>query len=220
MRRTIARRLVEAKTTVPHFYLTRDASGETLVALHAQLKQSGLQVSLNDLLIKALAIALVRHPTANASFTEEGIVRHGRIDIGIAVAIEEGLVTPVLRGAAEKPLRTIAAETRDLIARARARKLKADEFTGSTFSLSNLGMFGIREFAAIINPPESGILAVGAMEKRPIVVTDATGHDAIFVRPMMTLTLSCDHRVLDGALGAQLLGEIVGILEQPAVLML
>ncbi len=220
MRRTIARRLVEAKSTVPHFYVTMDADAEALVAFHAQLRsaagEDGVRVSLNDLVIKALAVALGRLPAANASWSDTGIVRHGRVDIGVAVSIEDGLVTPVVRAADQKTVGAIARETRDLIERARARKLRAEEFTGGTFSVSNMGMYGVREFAAIINPPESGILAVGAVEKRAVVAPD----DTIVARRRMTLTLSCDHRIIDGTLGAKLLGEIRKAIEQPILLSL
>ncbi len=221
MRKTIARRLVEAKQSVPHFYVTMDADVAALVDFHAGLKgASDIKVSLNDLIVKALALALVRVPAANASFTDAGIVRYAHVDVGIAVSIEDGLVTPVLRDAAQKSLGTIALESADLIARARARKLKADEFSGGTFSVSNMGMYGVTSFSAIINPPEGGILAVGAVQKRAVVVTDEDGEESLAIGKRMTLTLSCDHRVIDGALGAELLREVVRILEKPHVMAL
>ena len=223
MRKTIARRLVEAKSTIPHFYLTMDADGEALFDFHRQLKaaegEHGIKVSLNDLVIKALATALVRIPEANSSWGAEGIVRYGRVDIGVAVSIDEGLITPVVRSADRKSIGTIARETRDLVERARLRKLRPEEFSGSTFSLSNMGMYGVREFAAIINPPEAGILAVGALQKRAVVV-EVDGEDTLEIRRQMTLTLSCDHRVVDGALGARLLSEVVSVIESPVVLAL
>jgi pyruvate dehydrogenase E2 component (dihydrolipoamide acetyltransferase) len=221
MRKTIARRLVEAKQSVPHFYVTMDADVAALVDFHAGLKAaSDIKVSLNDLIVKALALALVRVPAANASFTDAGIVRYAHVDVGIAVSIEDGLVTPVLRDAAQKSIGTIALEAADLITRARARKLTAGEFSGGTFSVSNMGMYGVTSFSAIINPPEGGILAVGAVQKRAVVVTDEDGEESLAIGKRMTLTLSCDHRVIDGALGAELLREVVRILEKPHVMAL
>lgn len=221
MRRTIARRLVESVTTVPHFYVTMDARADALWAFHQQVKDaSDVRISLNDLVLKAVATALRRVPEANVSFGADGMLLHGRVDLGIAVSIEDGLVTPVLRGADQKSLGAIARESRDLIERARERKLRADEFTGSTFSVSNMGMLGVREFTAIINPPEGGILAVGAIEKRAMVVEGEAGEDTVAVRRMMTLTISADHRAIDGALAARLLGEIVRLIERPMSMVL
>jgi pyruvate dehydrogenase E2 component (dihydrolipoamide acetyltransferase) len=214
MRKTIARRLVESKTTVPHFYLTADADMEAAMAFREQVKEvHGAKLSVNDLIIKAAALALRRVPEANASFSDEGIIRYGRVDIGMAVAIEDGLVTPVIRSADVKTLGQIAAEAQDLAKRARDRKLKVEDMTGGTFSVSNLGMMGIKDFSAIINPPESCILAVGAVRKEPVVK-----NDQVVVGQRMSLTLSCDHRVVDGALGAKLLQAIVQILERPITL--
>ena len=214
MRKTIARRLVESKTTIPHFYLTADADMESAMAFREQVKEvHGAKLSVNDLIIKAAALALRRVPEANAGWTEEGIVRFGRVDIGMAVAIEDGLVTPVIRSADVKTLGQIAAEAQDLAKRARDRKLKVEDMTGSTFSISNLGMMGIKDFSAIINPPEAAILAVGAVRKEPVVK-----NDQVVVGQRMSLTLSCDHRVVDGALGARLLQAIVAILERPITL--
>ncbi|HEY0707055.1 MAG TPA: pyruvate dehydrogenase complex dihydrolipoamide acetyltransferase [Polyangia bacterium] len=214
MRKTIARRLVESKTTIPHFYLTMEADMEAAMAFREQVKEvHGAKLSVNDLVIKAAALALRRVPACNASYTEDGIVRFGRVDIGMAVAIDDGLVTPVIRSADVKTLGQIAAEAQDLAKRARDRKLKVEDMTGSTFSISNLGMKGIREFSAIINPPESAILAVGAVRKEAVVKKDQ-----IVIGQRMALTLSCDHRVIDGALGAELLAAIVAILERPITL--
>jgi pyruvate dehydrogenase E2 component (dihydrolipoamide acetyltransferase) len=221
MRRTIARRLTESKASVPHFYVTREATADALHRFHLQVKgATETRITLNDLVLKAVALALRALPEANASFTDAGIVRHGRVDLGIAVSVEDGLVTPVLRNADQKSLGQIARESQDLIERARARKLRADEFTGATFSVSNMGMYGVDEFSAVINPPESGILAVGALQKRAVVVEKEDGADAIEVHRTMRLTISADHRVLDGALAAKLLGEIVRLVEQPFALVL
>ncbi|HVR02313.1 MAG TPA: dihydrolipoamide acetyltransferase family protein, partial [Polyangia bacterium] len=166
--------------------------------------------SVNDLVLKACALAMRRIPEANASFTEEAIIEHARVDIGMAVAIEDGLITPVIRDADRKTIGQIAAEAREMAKRARDRKLRPEEYTGATFSVSNLGMLGIRDFAAIINPPEGAILAVGTVRKEPVVK-----NDKIVVGQRMSITLSCDHRVIDGALGAKVLQAIVGILEKP-----
>jgi pyruvate dehydrogenase E2 component (dihydrolipoamide acetyltransferase) len=214
MRKTIARRLVESKSTIPHFYLTMDADMESAMQFREQVKEvHGAKLSVNDLVIKAAALALRRVPEANATFTDEAIVRLGRVDIGMAVAIDDGLVTPVIRSADAKTLGQIAAEAQDLAKRARDRKLKVEDMTGSTFSISNLGMMGIKSFSAIINPPEACILAVGAVRKEPVVK-----NDQVVVGQRMSLTLSCDHRVVDGALGAKLLQAIVQILERPITL--
>jgi pyruvate dehydrogenase E2 component (dihydrolipoamide acetyltransferase) len=218
MRRTIARRLTESKQTVPHFYVTRDVDAELLWTFYQQVKdEQQPKVTLNDLVLKATATALRNLPEANASWSEAGMVRHGAVHLGIAVSVEDGLVTPVVRHADAKSIGTIAREAHDLIERARARKLRGDEFTGGTFSVSNMGMYGVREFSAVINPPESGILAVGALEKRAVVLP---GTDTVAVRRTMTLTLSADHRVVDGALAARLLGEIVRLCEHPFAMVL
>jgi pyruvate dehydrogenase E2 component (dihydrolipoamide acetyltransferase) len=217
MRKTIARRLVEAKREIPHIYLTAEATVDRLLELREELNElGGGKVSINDLVIKALALALRRIPEANVSWTADGIVKHGRVDVGVAVSLPEGLITPVVRGAAEKSLGAIAAEVKSLAERARQKKLKPEEFSNGTATVSNLGMYGVREFVAIINPPESVILAVGTTEKRPIV----NEHDQIVVARRMMLTLSCDHRVVDGVLGARLLAEIVKLLEKPLGLVL
>jgi pyruvate dehydrogenase E2 component (dihydrolipoamide acetyltransferase) len=211
MRRTIAARLLEAKTTVPHFYLTADVEMDAAMEFREQVAQvHGSKLSVNDLVLKACALALRRIPEANASFGEEAITQHARVDIGMAVAIEDGLITPVIRDADKKTIGQIASESRELAKRARDRKLRPEEYTGATFSVSNLGMLGIRDFAAIINPPEGAILAVGTVRKEPVV-----RDDKIVVDQRMSITLSCDHRVIDGALGARLLQAIVAILEKP-----
>jgi pyruvate dehydrogenase E2 component (dihydrolipoamide acetyltransferase) len=211
MRRTIAARLMEAKQTVPHFYLTADIDMDAAMEFREQVAQvHGAKLSVNDLVLKACALALRKVPEANASFGEEAITQHARVDIGMAVAIEDGLITPVIRDADKKTIGQIASEAREMAKRARERKLRPEEYTGATFSVSNLGMMGIRDFAAIINPPEGAILAVGTVRKEPVVKDDK-----IVVGQRMSITLSCDHRVIDGALGAKLLQAIVSILERP-----
>ncbi len=219
MRKTIARRLVEAKREIPHIYLTAEATVDRLFDLREQLKELEAKISVNDLVVKALALALRRVPDANVSWTPDGILRHGRVDVGIAVSLPDGLITPVIRDADSKPLAALAAEAKSLAERARVKKLKPEEFSGGSATVSNLGMYGVREFVAIINPPESVILAVGTTEKRPIVV-ERGGRDEVVIARRMTLTLSCDHRVVDGVLGAQLLAEIVSLLEKPMALVL
>jgi pyruvate dehydrogenase E2 component (dihydrolipoamide acetyltransferase) len=225
MRRTIARRLTEAKATVPHFYLEIDADVAALVKLRAQInaemapptkggaaegEPGAIKVSVNDLLVKACAIALVRVPECNASFTPEAILIHHRVDVSVAVAIPEGLVTPVVRNADRKSVAAIAREVRDLAARARAKKLKPEEMSDGTFSISNLGMFGIDRFAAVINPPEGAILAVGQVRDVPVVADGA-----VVPGQRLALTLSCDHRVVDGAIGAAFLAELRRLIEHP-----
>ena len=211
MRRTIATRLVEAKSTIPHFYLTADVDMGAAMEFREQVAQvHGAKLSVNDLVLKACALALRKVPEANASFTEDAIIHHARVDIGMAVAIEDGLITPVIRDADKKTIGQIGTEARELAGRARDRKLKPEEYTGATFSVSNLGMMGIRHFAAIINPPEGAILAVGSVRKIPMVK-----EGKIVPGQQMSITLSCDHRVIDGALGAKLLQAIVAILEKP-----
>jgi pyruvate dehydrogenase E2 component (dihydrolipoamide acetyltransferase) len=224
MRKAIARRLTESKTTVPHFYLTIDVDAAELVKLretiNAELASAGdgradgeaqpLKVSLNDLLIKACAVALVRVPECNASFTPEAILLHRRVDISVAVAIPDGLVTPVVRRADQKSVVALAREVRELASRARARKLKPEEMIDGTFSISNLGMFGIDAFSAVINPPEGAILAVGQVRDAPIVADGA-----VVPGKRLSMTLSCDHRVVDGAIGAAFLAELRRLVEHP-----
>jgi pyruvate dehydrogenase E2 component (dihydrolipoamide acetyltransferase) len=220
MRRTIAKRLVEAKQTVPHFYLTSDVDISRLLALReeANAALSG-KLSINDFVIKALALALQRVPAANAVWAEgaeAAILRFKHSDVGVAVAIEGGLFTPVIRNAETKSLSAISAEMKDLAARARERKLLPHEYQGGSASVSNLGMYGVREFSAIINPPQSTMLAVGAGQRRPIEAPNG----GIAFATLMTVTLSCDHRVVDGALGAQLLAAFKALIENPITLFL
>jgi pyruvate dehydrogenase E2 component (dihydrolipoyllysine-residue acetyltransferase) len=220
MRRTIAARLTQAKQTIPHFYLTADIEIERLLALREEANAAAskdkdgnpaFKLSLNDFVIKALALALQRVPDANAVWADDRMLRFKHSDIGVAVAIEGGLLTPVIRRAETKSLTAISAEMKDLAARARHKRLKPDEYQGGASAISNLGMYGVREFSAIINPPQSTILAVGAGARRPV---ETPGGGVKFVS-QMTVTLSCDHRVVDGALGAKLLASLKGFLEQP-----
>jgi pyruvate dehydrogenase E2 component (dihydrolipoamide acetyltransferase) len=211
MRRTIARRLTESKQQVPHFYLTIDVDAAPLVALRTQFNGDlGTKVSFNDLVVKAAAVAIGRAPEVNASFTPEALVYHRRVDISVAVAVEDGLVTPVVRGADRKSVLDIAEEMRALAHKAKDKKLTPDEMSNGTFSISNLGMFGIDAFAAVINPPEGAILAVGAIRAEPVVQGDA-----VVPGKRLALTLSCDHRVVDGAVGAKFLAELRQVLEHP-----
>ena len=223
MRKTIARRLTQSKTTVPHFYLTIDVDVAELVrfreSVNAELAGAApkaaegdkpTKVSINDLLIKACATALSRVPECNAQFSDEAILVHSRVDISVAVAVPEGLVTPVVRDADKKGVSAIAREVRDLASRARAKKLKPEEMTDGTFSISNLGMFGIDEFSAVINPPEGAILAVGQVRDVPVVEAGR-----IVAGKRLSMTLSCDHRVIDGAVGAAFLAELRALLERP-----
>ncbi|ACY16206.1 pyruvate dehydrogenase complex dihydrolipoamide acetyltransferase [Haliangium ochraceum] len=218
MRKRIAQRLTEAKQSIPHFYLTRSFDIEPLLnfrqRLNTLLGDRG-RVSVNDMIIKGVALALRRVPDCNASFVGDAIRYFTRVNVGVAVAIEDGLVTPVVRDADLKGIGVIGNEVRDLATRARSRRLKGDEITGSTFTVSNLGMFGIEHFEAIINPPEAGILAVGTTVEEPVVKDGR-----IVVGKRMRLTMSCDHRVIDGALGARFLQELVDLLEHPESLAL
>jgi pyruvate dehydrogenase E2 component (dihydrolipoamide acetyltransferase) len=225
MRRTIAARLTAAKQTIPHFYLTADVDMDRLNALRAEANAASMpdesgapaaKLSINDFIIKALALALRRVPAANAVWAEDRILRFHRSDIAVAVAMEDGLVTPVVRGVESKSVGTISAEVKDLAARARQRKLKPAEIQGGASAISNLGMHGIREFAAIISPPHATILAVGAAARRPVETADGGFR---FVS-QMTVTLSCDHRVVDGALGAELLSAFRHFIEHPVTLMI
>jgi pyruvate dehydrogenase E2 component (dihydrolipoamide acetyltransferase) len=220
MRATIARRLVEAKQTVPHFYLTADVDVEYLLKLREEANagaprdangEPAYKLSVNDFVIKALALALQRVPAANAVWAGDRILRFKHSDIGVAVALEGGLITPVLRKVEEKSLSAISNEMRELAARARARKLKPHEYQGGATTVSNLGMYGVREFSAIINPPQATVLAVGASQRRPV---EAEGGGVRFTS-QMTVTLSCDHRVVDGALGAELLAAFKQFIESP-----
>jgi pyruvate dehydrogenase E2 component (dihydrolipoamide acetyltransferase) len=214
MKRTVARRMTDAFRDVPHFPLTIDIEIDTLLAARAKInalvEREGVKVSVNDLLIKAAAIALKREPEANASFTPDGIALHRSADIAVAVAIEGGLITPIVRSAETKGVAAIAREMKDLAERARARKLKPEEYQGGTFSISNLGMFGINSFASILNEPQGAILSVGAGEKRPVV-----RGDQLAIATVMTVTLTCDHRVVDGAIGARWLAAFKALVEDP-----
>jgi pyruvate dehydrogenase E2 component (dihydrolipoamide acetyltransferase) len=220
MRRTIAARLQQAKQSIPHFYLTADLDIGRLLALREEANAAApkgadgapaFRLSVNDLIIKAWAAALQRVPTANAVWAEDRILRFSHSDIAVAVALDGGLITPVIRQAEQKSLRVIATEMRDLAERARARHLKPQEYQGGASAISNLGMFGVREFAAIINPPHATILAVGAARRQAVEKADG----GVAFASIMTVTLSCDHRVVDGALGAELLAAFRGFIEQP-----
>ena len=222
MRRTIAQRLTASTQTVPHFYLTVDCDIGRLLAAREEINAAApkdkdgkpaYKLSVNDFVIKALALALQRVPDANASWTDSGMLKHRHSDIGVAVALPGGLITPIVRQAEAKSLSAISNETKDLVARARARKLKPNEYQGGTSAVSNLGMYGIREFTAVINPPHATILAVGAGEERAV----ARG-GKIEAAQMMTVTLSCDHRAVDGALGAELIGAFKTLIENPMMM--
>ncbi len=214
MRKVIARRLTESFRDIPHFPLTIDIELDNLLAartkINTALEAQGVKVSVNDIVIKAVALALKAVPEANASFTPEGIALHHNADIAMAVAIDGGLITPIIRKAETKSLSQIAKETKDLAARARDMKLKPEEFQGGTFSVSNLGMFGIKQFASIINEPQGCILSVGAGEQRPVVK-----NGALAVATVMTVTLTCDHRVVDGSIGAKYITALKNLLEDP-----
>ncbi|HEY3777997.1 MAG TPA: pyruvate dehydrogenase complex dihydrolipoamide acetyltransferase [Rhizomicrobium sp.] len=220
MRKSIAKRLLSAKTLIPHYYLTIDCRTDGLLAARARLnasapKEGGYKLSVNDFIVKACALALMRVPEVNASWTENAILRHRHADIGVAVALEFGLITPIVFRAEEKGLAAISAEVRSLAERARARKLKPQDYEGGSFAVSNLGMFGIRNFTAIINPPHAAILAVGAGEERAVV-----REGKVEAANMMTVTLSCDHRVVDGATGARFLQAFRQFVEEPAAMLL
>jgi len=223
MRKTIAKRLVESKQTVPHFYLSLDCELDALMALREQINNAApkdkdgkpaYKLSVNDFVIKALAVALQRVPNANAVWAEDRILKMKHSDVGVAVAIEGGLFTPVIRKAEQKTLTAISAEMKDLAGRARNRRLKPEEYTGGSTAVSNLGMFGIKDFQAVINPPHGTILAVGAGEQRVVVKNGAPA-----VVQAMTVTLSCDHRVVDGALGAELLAAFKQLIESPMAML-
>jgi len=218
MRKTIAKRLVESIGPVPHFFLTIEVDmGRAMEArktINAGLEAEGRKISLNDMIIRATAAALKKHPECNAHWGGDHIRRFNRVHIGVAVAVEDGLITPVIRDAHLKGMAHIGEEVKELAGRAREKKLQPDEYTGATFSISNLGMFGIQEFTAVINPPEAGILAVGGVEELPVVVDGE-----VTVRPRMKITMSCDHRVIDGAQGSRFLATLKGMLEEPAAIL-
>jgi pyruvate dehydrogenase E2 component (dihydrolipoamide acetyltransferase) len=220
MRRTIAARLLEAKTTIPHFYLQAEIDAEPLVQLRQQLNAAneagGLpKFTINDFILKATAVAAAHVPKANASFAGDTIVQYGSVQLACAVAIDDGLVTPVIRDAQTKTLSQISAEVKDLAAKARSKKLKPEQYQGGTITVSNLGSYGVDQFFAIINPPQSLIVSVGAVLKKPVV--NAAG--AIVPGQRIVLALSCDHRVVDGAIGAQFLAELKRLLETPALML-
>jgi len=219
MRKTIARRLTESLSPVPHFFLTVEVDMarvmEARKSINAAVEKDGDRVSVNDFVLKATAAALRKHPWCNAAWHGDVIRKFDHVHIGVAVAVEDGLITPVVQHADRKGLVQISREVKELAGRARKKKLQPDEYTGSTFSISNLGMFGIREFTAIINPPEAGILAVGAVEEIPVAVDGE-----LAVRPRMRVTMSCDHRVIDGATGAQFLQTFKTMLEEPAAILI
>jgi pyruvate dehydrogenase E2 component (dihydrolipoamide acetyltransferase) len=215
MRRTIAKRLVTSLGPIPHFFLTTEIEMDRAAEMRSGINALDplLKISVNDIIIKVAAAALIQHPQVNASFQEKFIRYYEHADIGVAVAIEEGLITPVVRSADQKSLSEIAAEVRDLAERARNRKLRPEEYMGASFSISNLGMFGIDEFTAVINPPEGAILAVGAMSPKAVI-----RNNEVVARQMMRVTMSCDHRVVDGATGAKFLQTFKKILENPLFL--
>jgi len=223
MRRTIAQRLTASVQTVPHFYLTIDCDIGKLLAAREEINESApkdkekkpvYKLSVNDFVIKAMAIALQRIPNCNVSWTEAGMLKHKHSDIGVAVAMPGGLITPIIRNAETKSLSTISAEMKDFAARARARKLKPEEYQGGTTAISNLGMYGIKDFTAVINPPHATILAVGTSEERAVV-----RGGKIEIAHIMSVTLSCDHRAVDGALGAELIGAFKMLIENPVMMM-
>ena len=224
MRKTIATRLVQAKQTIPHFYLTADVEIGALIKLREEANAAApkdkdgnpaFRLSVNDLIIKAWAAALHAVPAANAVWAEDRILRFRQSDIGIAVALDGGLITPVIRQAETKTLSAISNEVRELASRARAKKLRPDEYQGGASAISNLGMYGVREFSAIINPPHATILAVGAARRQAVETEDG----GVAFASMMTVTLSCDHRVVDGALGAELLAAFRRFVEQPVTML-
>jgi pyruvate dehydrogenase E2 component (dihydrolipoamide acetyltransferase) len=216
-RKTIARRLSESKQTVPHFYLTVDCLLDDLLAMREKLnaKAEGVKISVNDMIIRAVALALKKVPAANAMWTDAAIRQFTRVDVSVAVATPNGLITPVIKDAAAKGLATIATEIKDLAGRAREGKLKPEEYTGGGFTISNLGMFGVKSFSAIINPPQACILAVGAGEKRPVVKGEA-----LAIATVMSCTFSVDHRAVDGAVGAEFLAAFKKLVEDPLTMML
>jgi pyruvate dehydrogenase E2 component (dihydrolipoamide acetyltransferase) len=221
MRKAIAKRLVAAASSIPHFYLTIDCRIDNLLAGRARLNdaspkgEGAYKLSVNDFLVKAAALALMRVPECNASWTDTAILRHKHADVGVAVALDFGLITPIVFRADEKGLVAISAEVKSLAERARDRKLKPLEYEGGSFAISNLGMFGIKQFTAVINPPHAGILAVGAGEQRAVVVDGK-----VEVATVMAVTMSCDHRVIDGATGARFLQAFKQYVEDPAAMLL
>jgi pyruvate dehydrogenase E2 component (dihydrolipoamide acetyltransferase) len=221
MRKTIAKRLTTSKRDIPHFYLKVDCTIDMLLDVRKQMNEKApaegagaYKLSVNDFIVKASALALIRVPGVNSSWTETALLRHRHADVGVAVALEFGLITPIVFKAETKSLAAISREVKELAVRAKAKKLKPAEFEGGTFAISNLGMFGIRDFTAVINPPHAAILAVGAGEPRAVVKKGA-----LAVANVMTVQLSCDHRVVDGALGATWLEAFKGYIEDPVTML-
>jgi pyruvate dehydrogenase E2 component (dihydrolipoamide acetyltransferase) len=222
MRKTIAKRLLESKLTIPHYYLTVDCEIDALLQareeINAGAPMSGdkprWKLSVNDFVIKALALALIKVPNANVTWTDAGMLKHKHADVGVAVALDGGLITPIIRRAEEKTLSMISSEMKELASRARAKRLKPNEYEGGSSAISNLGMYGVREFAAVINPPHATILAIGAGEQRAVVKDGKLG-----IATVMTVTLSADHRAVDGAVGAELLAAFKGFVEKPATML-
>jgi pyruvate dehydrogenase E2 component (dihydrolipoamide acetyltransferase) len=223
MRKVIARRLTESKQTIPHFYVSVDVTLDHLLELRERLNLQApkdkegkplWKISVNDFIIKAMAMALIKVPDANVTWTENAMVKHKHADIGIAVSIPGGLITPIVRSAEMKGLAQISTEMKDYAARARNRKLKPEEYTGGSAAISNMGMMNVKSFAAIVNPPHASILAIGTGERRPVV----RGND-IVIEQQMTITLSTDHRCIDGALGAEFIGAIKAYLEEPGLML-
>ncbi|WP_265025245.1 pyruvate dehydrogenase complex dihydrolipoamide acetyltransferase [Wolbachia endosymbiont (group B) of Pammene fasciana] len=217
MRQVIAQRLVESKQNIPHFYLTVDCHVDKLISLKNEVNSvdENNKITINDLIIKAVAFSMKKFPDINSSWIDTKIVRYSNIDISIAVALEDGLITPIVKNADEKSVLSISKEVKDLVSRARSGKLKPEEFQGGGFTISNLGMFGIKTFSAIINPPQSCIMAVGASKKQPVVIGEK-----IEIAEIMTVTLSVDHRAVDGALGAKFLNAFKYYIENPTVMLL
>jgi pyruvate dehydrogenase E2 component (dihydrolipoamide acetyltransferase) len=226
MRKAIARRLTSAKTLIPHYYLSVDCRLDSLLEVRARLneaagpsstdkKVAAYKLSVNDFVVKASAMALIKHPEVNASWTDNSILRHKHADVGVAVALDFGLITPIVFRAEEKGLAQISNEVKSLAARAKDKKLKPQEYEGGGFSISNLGMFGIKNFTAVINPPQAAILAVGAGEERAVAM-----NGKIEAATVMTVTMSCDHRVIDGATGAKFLQTFKRFIEEPASMLL
>jgi len=220
LRQTIAKRLLQSKTTIPHFYLFAEVNVENLIKIREELnagaEESGVKISVNDLVIKVAAMALAKHPDVNATFNQTSIRRHGDVNIAVAVATDDGLYTPVLRGVDRMSLSAINAGVREAAKKAREKKIKMEDLQGSGFTITNLGMYGVDHFFAIINPPEAAILAVGAIETKPVV--NVAGQ--VVAGKVMNITLSCDHRVVDGAVGAKFLGTLKDLLQHPAKMML
>jgi pyruvate dehydrogenase E2 component (dihydrolipoyllysine-residue acetyltransferase) len=221
MRRVIGKRMVESKSQIPHFYLQVELDAGPMLQLRSQANKSlgvssGGKLSINDFVLKACVETLRRVPQVNSSFSDNGILRYKHVHLGFAVSMEEGLITPIIRNAENKSLRQISVEAKELSERARARKLKPDEYQGGTFTVSNLGGFGIDSFQAIINPPQAAILAVGGVISKPVV----DSHNQIVVGHRLAVTLCCDHRVLDGATGAHFLQELRKLIENPTLMLI